>query len=585
MTEKPFVSVIIPTYNRSEVLRQTVDSFLAQTYPRDRWELILVDNASTDDTAKVIEEIAGREANVKALSETRRGAHNARNSGALAAHGEVLYFTDDDMIAEPDLIENILAGFVEGSNVGSVTGKVLPRWDTEPPAWVLEHCKNALLSLIDLGNQLTVSDDDPGVFSCHQAVLREAFMRAGGFNPDTNAGEFTGDNETGLNLKIKALGYRFAYVGASVTHHMIPASRLTQAYLNSRFADQGFCDSYTDFRRLHPGKGRLARRIAAYLALGGLSGAKALARRAVGDSAWRVDFARTFYYRNRARYDGRLAAKSEWREFALRDNWLGSAEQPLVSVITVVHNGAAHLSRTIRAVAEQTYPNVEHIVIDGASTDGTVDIIRANDATIGYWISEPDNGIYDAMNKGIELVTDRSSYIIFANSDDQLHSPAAIADAMKAGQGADLIYGRMLLGDGNISGVVGHAVTVDDLARQTICHPSTFVRREVFDRVGKFDTAYRVAADYDHIVRCFSYPVSTRFVDVIVSDMSMGGTSESSFMESCRERKEVVRRRFKGMARLAGVWQVNLYDIPRNTTRHWLDRVGLLGQWRAMKRS
>jgi Glycosyltransferases, probably involved in cell wall biogenesis len=309
-------------YNRSALLRQTVDSFLAQNYPAEKWEMILVDNASTDDTKDVIEEIAAREPGVKALGELRRGAHYARNTGALAARGDVLYFTDDDMLAEPDLLDSIVTGFVEGSNVGSVTGRVLPRWDTEPPAWVLKHCRNALLSLIDLGPQLQVSDDDPGVYSCHQAVLREAFIEAGGFNPDTNAGEFTGDNETGLNLKIKALGYRFAYVGASVTHHMIPASRLTQAYLNSRFADQGFCDSYTEFRRIRPGKSRLARRIAVNLALGGLSGAAALVRRVVGDSAWRVDLARTFYYRNRARYDTRLATKSEWREFALRDNWL-----------------------------------------------------------------------------------------------------------------------------------------------------------------------------------------------------------------------------------------------------------------------
>ena len=106
--------------------------------------------------------------------------------------------------------------------------------------------------------------------------------------------------------------------------------------------------------------------------------------------------------------------------------------------------------------------------------------------------------------------------------------------------------------------------------------------RDIDEAARALDT---VAADYDHVVRCFSYPVSTRFVDVIVSDMSMGGTSEAQFMESCRERKQVVRQRFTGMTRLAGVWQVNLYDIPRNTTRHWLDRVGLLGHWRAMKRS
>src|SRR6476469_4999710 len=124
----------------------------------------------------------------------------------------------------------------------------------------------------------------------------------------------------------------------------------------------------------------------------------------------------------------------------------GRSDLPLVSVTTVVYNGAEHLAKTISAVSEQTYPNVEHIVIDGGSTDGSVDIIRANDGTIGYWLSESDNGIYDAMNKGIGFVTDPSSYVIFANSDDKLHSPGAIADAVAAANGEDLIYGRMMLG-------------------------------------------------------------------------------------------------------------------------------------------
>ena len=278
------------------------------------------------------------------------------------------------------------------------------------------------------------------------------------------------------------------------------------------------------------------------------------------------------------------AARNEGGKRTRGVTTLGSAEHPLVSVITVVYNGAAHLAKTIRAVAEQTYPNVEHILVDGASTDGSVEIIRANDGTLGYWISEPDKGIYDAMNKGIGFVADPASYIIFANSDDRLHSPTAIADAIAAGNGEDLIHGCVVLGDGKISAVVGHAVTAVDLARQTIWHPSTFVRRAVFDRVGKFDTSYRIAADYDHIVRCFLMPVTTRFVDVIVSDMAMGGTSEANFMESCRERKAVIRRHFSGMTRLIGVAQVNLYDIPRNTARYWLTSLGLLGTWRAIKR-
>ena len=317
----PLVSVIIPTHNRSGLLRQTIETFLAQSYPPERLELIVVDNGSTDDTWKVIQSFGA----VRGLQEKRKGAHFARNSGAAASNGEILYFTDDDMLAEPDLLANIVRGFETDPKVASVTGKVLPRWDTEPPVWVLEHCRNALLSLIDLGEATIVSDEDIGVFSCHQAVDRRVFFEAGGFNPDTNAEEFTGDNETGLNLKIKALGYKFAYVGTSVTHHMIPASRMTQQYLNSRMADQGFCDSYTEYRAIRPGKARLARRMLAHAVFGGLTVLKAAAHRAAGDSRWRLDFAKVFYHRNHVRYDARLASDERWRKFALRNDWISDA--------------------------------------------------------------------------------------------------------------------------------------------------------------------------------------------------------------------------------------------------------------------
>jgi glycosyltransferase involved in cell wall biosynthesis len=318
----PFVSVIIPTFNRSTTLQTTVDSLLAQSYSPDLMEIIIVDNGSTDDTSEVIETMASSAPNVRGIIETRRGAHFARNTGALAARGRILYFTDDDMIADPALLERIVTAFATESNVGSATGRILPRWETEPPRWVLEHCRNELLSLNDLGEATIISNTDPGVFSCHQAVLREAFMRAGGFNPDTNAEKFTGDNETGLNIKIRKLGYRFAYVGGSVTHHIIPAARMTQRYLNSRFADQGFCDSYTAYQALQVGRARLAVRVLAHTLLAGVSLAKAMVRRAARDSRWRLDLASMFYSRNRARYDTRLIRHAEWRRFVVRSDWL-----------------------------------------------------------------------------------------------------------------------------------------------------------------------------------------------------------------------------------------------------------------------
>ena len=263
----------------------------------------------------------------------------------------------------------------------------------------------------------------------------------------------------------------------------------------------------------------------------------------------------------------------------------GAAENPLISVITAVFNGAKHIEQTIRAVAAQTYVPVDHIVIDGGSTDGTLEILEKYSDVLAYWVSEPDSGLYDAMNKGIELVSDRDSYILFANADDYLYSPEAFERVISQSSGEDLVYGRMVLTDGDISGIAGKRVDLEDLALQTLCHPATFVRRKVFDRVGKFDTSYRIAADYDHIIRCFAAPVSTRFVDVIVSVMRMGGVSEDRFLLSCRERKDVIRKRFPLVPRLKGILQVNLYDIPRNTARHWIDRAGLLGHWRALKGS
>jgi glycosyltransferase involved in cell wall biosynthesis len=259
--------------------------------------------------------------------------------------------------------------------------------------------------------------------------------------------------------------------------------------------------------------------------------------------------------------------------------------RPRVSVITVVKDNVDGIEQTIQSVLGQSYENLEYIVIDGASTDGTLDIIRRYENKIHKVVTEPDHGIFDAMNKGIDLVTDPESYVIFANSGDRLFSPRSIEEAVRKGRGADLVYGKMRLTDGDASAVMGQEVELNDLAFQTLCHPATFMRRRLFDSVGKFDTTFRIAADYDLIVRSFKQRVITRFVDEVVSEMQMGGMSEDQFMLSCAERKRVVRARFDMPHRLMGVSQVNFYDIPRNAARHWLGRAGLLRHWRALKRT
>jgi hypothetical protein len=170
-------------------------------------------------------------------------------SAAKIAKGDILYFTDDDMIADFRLLEEIIRTFNIDIGIGVVTGKISPLWLESPPNWVLSLCNNYLLSLNDLGNGLIISRDDIGAFSCHLAILRSVFFRTGGFHPENTDGIWVGDGETGLNQVIKRLGYKFAYNGMSKIQHMIPASRMTQSYLNKRLANQGNCDVYTEYRK------------------------------------------------------------------------------------------------------------------------------------------------------------------------------------------------------------------------------------------------------------------------------------------------------------------------------------------------
>src|SRR5574341_1594500 len=198
----PYVSVIIPTYNREKMLGITIESFIKQTYPVGRYEIIISDNNSNDNTKYIVHEWQGKSnVAIKYFLEARQGVHYARNSAAKIAKGAILYFTDDDMIADKDLLTNLIKVFLMDYHVASATGRILPKWETEPPQWILKYCYNRWLSLNDRSEQLIIAPFDMDVFSCHQAVLREAFFKSGGFNPENTAGEWIGDGETGLNIK------------------------------------------------------------------------------------------------------------------------------------------------------------------------------------------------------------------------------------------------------------------------------------------------------------------------------------------------------------------------------------------------
>jgi glucosyl-dolichyl phosphate glucuronosyltransferase len=239
------ISVIIPTYNRSSFIVDTIESFLCQDY--QDFEIIICNNNSTDDTQEFLNSYSNNN-QVHLLFEEKQGAHFARNTAAKYASGDLLYFTDDDMRATPNLLSELVKIFDLDELVASATGRVLPEWENPPPKWVEKLLFNSRLSLNNPTEEMIISSEDCNVYSCHQAVLREIFFKAGGFNPDYIAGVLIGDGETGLNIKIKKLGYKFGYIGSSIIYHRIPPSRMTQKYLNVRLQNEGNCDAYMIIR-------------------------------------------------------------------------------------------------------------------------------------------------------------------------------------------------------------------------------------------------------------------------------------------------------------------------------------------------
>lgn len=320
----PMVSVVIPSYNRARMLGITIESFIKQDYPADSFEIIIADNNSTDNTREVVAEWQSRSSvPITYLFEQRQGVHFARNSAAKTSKGDILYFTDDDMIAEPDLLSELVKVFEINPLIGTATGRVLPEWEIQPPEWILQLCNNSLLSIFDtLGDGVHIDETDFGVYSCHQAIRREALFKVGGFNPESTYSDYVGDGETGLNIKLKEHGYKFGYNGKSIIHHMIPAARMTQDYLNKRLANQGSADCYTEYKEHRFSSEQLADRVQSYVSSLIEKSSLCVDKRLKDDSSWRMDKAYTHYYLSRIEYDLRLIKDPAWRELVMKNDWI-----------------------------------------------------------------------------------------------------------------------------------------------------------------------------------------------------------------------------------------------------------------------
>lgn len=210
---------------------------------------------------------------------------------------------------------------------------------------------------------------------------------------------------------------------------------------------------------------------------------------------------------------------------------------PKITIITVSYNCVDTIEKTILSIINQTYSNIEYIIIDGASTDGTVDIIKKYQDRITYWVSEPDNGIYDAWNKGIKA--SNGEWISFVGADDILINDCIEKYVFETNKSKiNFISSKILKVKKNLSpiGVRGEKWSSDMKKYCCIAHVGSLHHKSLFIQKGYFDTSFKITGDYDFLLRCYDI-IKATFISEITAKVREGGISDSEIIKIAKETK------------------------------------------------
>jgi len=213
-------------------------------------------------------------------------------------------------------------------------------------------------------------------------------------------------------------------------------------------------------------------------------------------------------------------------------------DKPLVTVITVVYNGVQYLEATIRSVIKQTHDNVEYVIIDGGSDDGSLDIIKKYNGQIDYWISELDDGLYDAMNKGIRL--SNGQIICMLHSDDFYYDSDCLAAVVRN----YINYQTFIVTDTIIKSESRQRLfacrsTAHLYYEIPFMHPSSYIAKKIYYRYGLYDLQYKIAADVDMLMRLFVNKVKYICLNKPTVVMRLGGLSDLNFVASRKEYRSI----------------------------------------------
>jgi len=253
-----FVSIIVSTFNGSRYLSDTLKSFTSQTFSPSNFEILIVDNCSTDNTKEIsIDAVKSNpNHNIEYIFESVPGLLSGRHRGALEAKGEIFIFVDDDIIADQNWLEAIVSTFHDPS-VLLVGGRSLPKYEIAPPEWLEWFWQRSgsvnicgYLSILDLGDE-EKEIDSLYVWGLNFSIRKSVIFDLGGFNPDCVPRQllrYQGDGELGLTIKANVRGYKTIYQPKALVYHQIPKNRMTYEFFENRHLYQGIGDSYTYFR-------------------------------------------------------------------------------------------------------------------------------------------------------------------------------------------------------------------------------------------------------------------------------------------------------------------------------------------------
>jgi len=241
---------------------------------------------------------------------------------------------------------------------------------------------------------------------------------------------------------------------------------------------------------------------------------------------------------------------------------------PLISVITIVYNGDKYIEQTINSVIDQSYNNVEYIIIDGGSTDGTLDIIKKYEKQIDYWVSEPDEGISDAFNKGISLCTGEIIGII--NADDWYE--INVFEKISLNMQYDVVHGQLQYWKDSLKLELFMPNQLKLDKEMTLNHPTCFVKRDVYNKIGGYSCEFNISMDYDFLLRVNNHNMKFHYLPFVIANMRYCGVSDINWISTY---KEVFKVKVKNGINIYLSATYFIYQIVRRCIRIFFGKVGL----------